>query len=440
LSPLPGPSSFTSRAFRARAAVRAGLAGALLALVAGCTFSSRGLEIVPGGDIDGGDDDGGPADAPHDQPTGDGTIDKVGDRPPVDLVSPDRPPDEPTPTGTGIPCTPGGVPCATGFCVDGVCCESACSGLCQACAAGKTGSPNGLCRPLPAGMDPDVECPDDGMASCKRNGACDGQGACALYPSGTMCGAGSCIGSLLAGPSTCNGGACQPAQPMPCAGGFACATNQSCKTTCTGDGDCAPNIGCNPAAGSCSIMKKLQGQPCNADQECGTNTCADGVCCDRPCNGRCRACVKALTGVENGTCDDIMAGVKPTRPAECPIQKNTCGNNGLCDGDGNCQQIADGTQCGTYCCGQGSGNANFCHLICANGACGNQSGVVAGSCADTSPCTTRARCNDMGTTHVCQNEGSCNGLLPCCCVGPGVAPACTDIVGCTLGMGGTCMQ
>ncbi len=37
--------------------------------------------------------------------------------------------------------------CLSGFCVDGVCCETACAGTCNACASAKTGAADGLCRP-----------------------------------------------------------------------------------------------------------------------------------------------------------------------------------------------------------------------------------------------------------------------------------------------------
>jgi len=206
------------------------------------------------------------------------------------------------------------------------------------------------------------------------------------------------------------------------------------------DADCSANLGCDTASGSCSIMKKLQGQACTTSPECASNTCADGVCCDKPCVGRCRACLKTLTGAETGTCSDIMAGIRPTRPAECPLQRATCGNNGLCDGAGACQQVSDGAQCGTYCCGPGNSNANTCHLLCAAGACTDQSGMMAGSCVDDSLCTVD-RCETVGTTAVCHNDIACGGNTPCCCVGPNVdTPSCTDTLGCTLGLGNMCTQ
>jgi len=83
--------------------------------------------------------------------------------------------------------------CASGFCVDGVCCNSGCDGTCVSCnQAGLAGK----CSPFTAGTDPGKEC-STGTGTCKS--ACDGVGACAMPPYGTTCGncmfcdgAGSC--------------------------------------------------------------------------------------------------------------------------------------------------------------------------------------------------------------------------------------------------------
>ena len=59
----------------------------------------------------------------------------------------------------GAPCT-GSAQCLSGFCVDGVCCTSSCTGTCMACnVAGSLGT----CAPVPDRTDPAAEC---GMLSC----------------------------------------------------------------------------------------------------------------------------------------------------------------------------------------------------------------------------------------------------------------------------------
>jgi hypothetical protein len=52
--------------------------------------------------------------------------------------------------------------------VDGVCCDTDCTGTCAACNL--TGT-EGTCTFIPDGTDPFVECP---------GGHCDGAGACVL--------------------------------------------------------------------------------------------------------------------------------------------------------------------------------------------------------------------------------------------------------------------
>jgi MYXO-CTERM domain-containing protein len=96
--------------------------------------------------------------------------------------------------------------CASGFCVDGVCCDKACTGDCKACnLTGHTGT----CTPQMAGSDPDGEC-GQGTGVCKSS--CDGVGACS-FPLGSPCG--TCL--------VCDGiGACTRTDPDPesgCTGG-----------------------------------------------------------------------------------------------------------------------------------------------------------------------------------------------------------------------------
>jgi hypothetical protein len=143
--------------------------------------------------------------------------------------------------------------CGSGYCVDGVCCGSACTGTCQACSAARKGSGfDGVCGTTRIGTDPDDECSDQGAASCGTSGSCDGSGACQRYPAGTVCslayecgGAGTC--PTACGPSNASGdascvshyycdgvgpGACQPANGT----GSACARGRECAS-----GVCASN-------------------------------------------------------------------------------------------------------------------------------------------------------------------------------------------------------
>jgi len=65
--------------------------------------------------------------------------------------------------------------CASGFCVDGVCCNGGCEGTCQKCNL--SGS-IGTCSVIPANQDPDSECP---FQECSYTGYCNGASSCQQY-------------------------------------------------------------------------------------------------------------------------------------------------------------------------------------------------------------------------------------------------------------------
>src|SRR6185437_9354079 len=74
--------------------------------------------------------------------------------------------------------------CASGFCVEGVCCDRACDGACQACTAALTGGANGVCAPaMDGGVDPRGLCAEEAASTCGTDGTCQG-GACHHWPSG----------------------------------------------------------------------------------------------------------------------------------------------------------------------------------------------------------------------------------------------------------------
>jgi hypothetical protein len=86
----------------------------------------------------------------------------------------------------GSTCT-SGTDCASGFCSEGVCCDSACTETCRSC---KIPGRIGTCSPYLAGSDPEKEC-SVGSGGCQST--CDGLGNCA-FPT-TFCGqCGRCDG------------------------------------------------------------------------------------------------------------------------------------------------------------------------------------------------------------------------------------------------------
>jgi hypothetical protein len=160
--------------------------------------------------------------------------------------------------------------CSSNHCTDGVCCEAACAGTCTACVMTKTGQLDGLCRPIPATMDPDSECKAQPMSTCGISGnGCNGTGACAVYPINTPCGSMQMCTTDFAGVipgQVCNGGgACVNAAAQSC-NGFACA-GAVCGTTCTSDAACAKSGFCSASA--CIAVPNLAG---NGGAETNTTT------------------------------------------------------------------------------------------------------------------------------------------------------------------------
>ena len=161
-----------------------------------------------------------------------------------------------TSLGNGEGCTAAtATSCASGFCVDGVCCAVAsCAGVCQSCAV--VGH-QGTCSQAAAGAEI--------TGSCADGQACDGSGNCKAK-NGTVCSSASV-----------------------CASGF-CVDGVCCESACAGR--C---LSCNQAnrAGKCSPYA-LGSDP---EKECGLgsglcrSTCNGAGACDYPQYGSiCGSC------------------------------------------------------------------------------------------------------------------------------------------------------
>jgi hypothetical protein len=339
------------------------------------------------------------------------------DAPTADGASGDR-----RPTGTvvvGQPCASGGQ-CATGFCFDGVCCQSDCSGVCQTCAA--AGSV-GTCLPAEIGTDPRQDCPDQGTASCQHDGQCDGAGACENYPAGVDCQQGGCTGSTLTFAGRCDGlGTCLTTPGQSCVP-FSCATSGQCQTTCTVDADCSAGNTCKN--GSCG--KGPIGASCAAATDCNSGFCAQGICCASACTGTCMSC--AIAG-SVGTCANVPAGQDPL--AQCaPSTTSACGTDGLCDGAGACRLAVSGTVCGTDACTGGTETLA--------GRCDGVGDCVAGTTEACSPyvCGAGGDClTTCATTADCAAGYTCSGTICCnaasCALKP-LGATCTATTDCASG-------
>jgi hypothetical protein len=209
-----------------------------------------------------------------------------------------------------------GAECATGQCVDGVCCNSACGALCKACTMAKTGQANGTCANISTNTDPDNECVGSVM--------CSG-GACPLLVDGTACTLNTeCENANCVDGVCCNnacGGLCQACSAVK-KGQGADGTCGAIKINTDPDMECAGTMSCN-GAGAC-VAQPL-GAACAMGTECASTFCADGVCCNQACGGACRGC--AVVGTV-GTCSLYAAGTDPDN--ECNGADPTCNGSGIC--------------------------------------------------------------------------------------------------------------
>jgi len=205
-----------------------------------------------------------------------------------------------------------GSECTSTFCADGVCCESACSGVCESCAIDR-----GKCAPVPDGQDPAKEClpearPDAGEAPAGDTDAGAGDGGGALnVPDGGLtsddvpCG-GSCNGArackfpgpeVTCGTKFCNTGseaarfACDKKGrcelELEVCTSFSCESSE-CRKTCAEQNDCQSTHFCN-TTGVCQ-ERLADGIGCTLADQCKSGFCVTspgspgGVCCNSACD------------------------------------------------------------------------------------------------------------------------------------------------------------
>lgn len=168
-------------------------------------------------------------------------------------------------TPTGMPCPNGGSQCVTGYCFDGVCCATDCSGKCRSC----NGATPGTCMLAPDGTDPRNQCDPQAPETCGTTGLCNGLGACKMFDTTTVCDPNPSCDSASAGViqnKVCDGaGHCNAGKDTSCKG-FLCSA-ATCGTICGSDDACVAGGFCS--ASSCVAAPNIVG---NGDLETGTLT------------------------------------------------------------------------------------------------------------------------------------------------------------------------
>lgn len=336
--------------------------------------------------------------------------------------------------------------CTTGFCVDGVCCDGACDTQCYSCsqALKQDTSADGSCGPtvdsesLPpqcvnnvtvsnncdgnggvkqikaetcapntcnasktacsTGCDTDLDCNAEGWCD---NTASNGNGGGGAGGNGTG-GSGGAGGSKNTGGSGGAGGS-------PNAGGAGGVGGSGGATSSSGNGGAGG--GMSSFSGTCKT-RLSNGEACNRERQCASDLCVDGVCCDKPCQGQCEACINEGSV---GFCSNRGSVSKPLAPHS---NKSSCADAA----GGSCQGVCDGTQ-STACSFPDSTNSNG-NSVCS---CNDASDPA---CINGAFVVIRQACDGMGS--FAPEETSCAGYR-CSEDGQSCATGCKADTDCTKG-------
>jgi hypothetical protein len=261
--------------------------------------------------------------------------------------------------GLGAPCTDR-VQCASGYCVDGVCCNEACGEKCRACELATT---RGTCTQVASGPPHGTRGACGGTAPCA--GACSTASATACtYPGAdVVCREASCAGATLTARAGCNAAGTCPAPATMSCGDFVCdASGSACLVACTSDAQCATAARPYCQAGAC-VAARSNGAACQSPGECATGRCVDGLCCNDDCSAPCQACD---VGGHLGTCWPVANGTPHGGRAPC-------GGTGACAGF--CNGLASG-----QCFFPGAETTCPCGLV--SGTCDQSGGcqIIGGLC------------------------------------------------------------
>jgi MYXO-CTERM domain-containing protein len=200
--------------------------------------------------------------------------------------------------------------CNSGHCADGVCCDSKCSGQCEACNL--VGSKGKCTAVVGQPQAPRAACGGGSAdAPCTQLG-CDGvvRTTCAGYAGkDTICAKAKCEAGAESPEGRCDGkGACA-ATPAPC-DPYVCGPT-ACKTSCATDADCVKGFLCD--AGRCKSTSRCDGAHTLANLDGSTTDCSPYACSeDGVCRKSCRSTSECAEGFQ---CDEHGACL-PSTPAE----------------------------------------------------------------------------------------------------------------------------
>lgn len=264
-------------------------------------------------------------------------------------------------SGVGAICN-AGTDCDSTFCVDGVCCATACAGGtsdCQACSISAGALDDGTCG---------VVIPSAQHACRPAAGPCDVAEVCT--------GAGTSCPPDARRPSSY---VCRPAVDS-------CDFAESCdsfSTQCPGDAVAAADTPCRSAAGACDVAEACDG----TTAYCPVDAYLDSGTACRPSGGACDV-AEVCSGAE-ATCpgDAVLPSGTMCRPAAdvCDVSESCNGASPLCPVDtfaGNSVQ-----------CDVSRGPCDFADFCTGNGpSCPESLAPDASPCDDLKSCTSGDQC------------------------------------------------
>ena len=299
--------------------------------------------------------------------------------------------------------------CSSGYCVDSVCCESACSGTCETCNLNAATA--GTCKPIPDGTDPDQECvmqsTDSGAAAADANSPADDG-------SSTSDGSSASDAPRAADAESSSGDASDEAGESD--GGVSTVTadsginlpdggvtsnDKSCAGACNGQRACAyPDSTKTCGTRFCNSASEAAGFVCNGAGSCtlGLQSCIVYSCTGAACGTSC---------AQTSDCADTHYCEGPTHKCQPKL-----GNGVVCQLD---------NQCKSGFCTEG---------VCCNSDCKVPGGTCKQSAATTGECKCLMDCGDGGACMLYYQDADGDGYGN----KDGTVAAGTAKVGCSNGM------
>jgi hypothetical protein len=187
------------------------------------------------------------------------------------------------------------------------------------------------------------------------------------------------------------------------------------------------------APGGGGAAGKTNGSACSGGGECASGNCVSNVCCNEPCTSRCYSCSSTLSTGQTGQCLPVRAGL--VHGTDCSTTNpSTCGQDGKCDGMGNCRLHVKDTVCGGETCTPGTSNYSPMSTCDGRGAC-----VAASASCGSYKCTSDGvRCRvSCGVDTECTPAAYCD--LSVCRQRKESQALCSRPEECTSGLcGGRC--